>query len=289
MFYPSKVYVGKVGHPYDPEFITGRVMLNPKYRIKRLASNTKALCDSGAFQDIDKNKRLMPEEALNRQLKYRNFIRDNVVYDASWEFESICIYDQMIGVDECIIDGKKKKVRGTVETGKIAVDDTLQSAHYYYTQRQTIPSITYIAQGVNSDQYVECTKELLTLMRPNIDYFGFGGFCIIGKQRKTMLPLFYETVYKVLPLLEEKGITRIHLLGVCIPDAVRFAVQESKKYGIHVSTDSSAPEMNAVAFGRTYNDDMRLSVHCGTKWVDYNPIELAHENVRKYHLWMKSL
>lgn len=286
-FYPSKVNAGSIQYPYMPEKITNRVMLNPKYQIKQFSHLPYAICDSGAFQDIDKHQRLTPDKALQRQLAYEFKIQTQFNnYD--WRFESFCIYDQMIGVDECIIDGKKIKQRGTEETGKQAIEDTLRSAVYYNSQRNKVSTITYIAQGVTTEQYMYCTKELLMLANEK-DYYGFGGFCITGKQRKVMLPLFFGAVDAVLPLLRKKNIKRAHILGVCLPEAITYIVQKAKVVSIEISTDSSAPELNAVAFGKVYNEQGRLHKHAGKKWIDYNPIDLAHENVRKYDVWMKGL
>lgn len=285
-FYPSKIYGGTKQYPYNPESITQYVMLNPIYQVKSFYPNTIAICDSGAFQDIDKHNRLTPEQALHRQLKYRDKIRTYI--NQEWDYEAYCIYDQMIGVDECIVDGKKVKRRGTIETGKKAIEDTLESAQYYYTQKNVLSKIVYIAQGVTADQYIDCTNSLMDMCTQN-DYFGFGGFCIIGRQRKTMLPLFYETCTRVLEILKKKGIQRAHILGVCIPEAITYAAKEGKKFGITISTDSSAPEVNAVAFGKIYSDDMRLTTRDWDKWIDYNPIYLAYENVRRYSAWAMSL
>jgi hypothetical protein len=286
-FYPSKVYGGTAQFPYYPELITDRVMLNPIYKVRSFANKPLAICDSGAFQDIDKHTRLTPQQALDRQLKYEIKIQEQLGID--WRFEAFCIYDQMIGVDECIIDGKKVKKRGTSESAEAAVIDTIMSADYYKSKEDDLSKIVYIAQGVNADQYVRCTQEVLQYARPT-DYFGFGGFCIIGRQRKIMLPIFYETVYKVLPVLYSKNIKRAHLLGVCLPEAITFIISEAKKYNIEVSTDSSAPEVNAVIFGKTYSKEGRISKKVeGVKWLDYNPIHLAESNVRKYNNWIQSI
>lgn len=288
MFYPSKVYRGTKTYPYFPEKINGCAMANPIYKITLwdTINKPKVICDSGAFQDIDKHMRLTPENALIRQKKYETFLQN--IYGQNWKFEAICIYDQMIGVDEAIEDGKKIKKRGTVESAKLAVQDTLNSAAYYKSQEQYIETLMYIAQGIDRKQYIGCVEELMCLSRTT-DYFGFGGFCIIGRQRKQMLPLFFDVFENVMPILQKKGIKRAHLLGVCLPEAVQFAVRTAKKFNIVVSTDSSAPEVNAIAFGKGYNEDARPSVRLGDKWIDYNPIYSALHNITIYSEWMNNL
>lgn len=287
LFYPSRVYSGRSDFRYQPERITKRIMLNPVYSVTALEFPFDSIIDSGAFQDIDKHTRLSPLQALDRQRRYREKVRKLF---PGFDFEAVCIYDQMIGVDECIIDGKKVKKRGTIETGKLAIQDTLYAAYEYKKYETEFKRIVYIAQGITPEQYTEeCVRPLLQLMRPKIDYFGFGGFCIIGKQRKQMLPVFKETCDRVFPLLSKYGIHRAHLLGICLPEAIQIANTYAQKYDIVMSTDSSAPEVNAVAFGRTYTDDARSITVSGKKWIDYNPIDLAHENVRKYNEWISNI
>ena len=280
LFYPSKVYSGTKEKPYQPERITGRVMVNPKYKVSHIEA-CDVICDSGAFQDIDKSVRLTPEQALARQLKYRNHLA--VLLDnPSFTFEALCIYDQMAGVDECIDEctGKKVKKRGTVESAKVAVDETLHAAQYYTSNYQD--RLMLIAQGINPEQYTDCTHELLTLRRRD-DYYGMGGFCIIGKQRKRMLPIFYATVDAVFPVIKSAQMKRVHLLGVCIPDAVEYAAKQAAYYGLELSTDSSAPEVGAYAFGKVYLPNGRQTYPKWRKYIDYDPRELAYKNVQTYH------
>ena len=205
-YYASRIGNGRRGKLFQPELVTGRIMVNPVYfRIKNVLP-CSILCDSGAFQDIHLMQRLTPKQALDRQFMLWNRL--------ALPFEAIATYDQMAGIDEAIVNGQKVKIRGNENSAAKAVHETLVSAEYYKSQQDAINShIIYVAQGIHTKQYAKCTDELLTLMRPN-DYYGFGGFCIIGRQRKTMLPLFKETVTEVLPMLYKKGIQRVHVFGV---------------------------------------------------------------------------
>lgn len=149
----------------------------------------------------------------------------------------------------------------------------------------------FIGQGVTPDQYIDdCLVPMLDVMLPG-DYFGFGGFCIIGKMRTRMLPVFFETYTRAIVLLKNKGIKRIHLLGVCIPDAVVFANDVARREGMIASTDSSAPEYAAMYNGAIYvNGRWKKGPYTrAQKYIDYNPCELAMKNIGDYHEWTQSI
>lgn len=282
LFYPSKTHDRLNGFAFTPELYTGRVMLNPKYKVTEVLPQTEIICDSGAFQDIDTHIRLTPQMALERQLRFRDRFKH--------VFEATCIYDQMQGVDEQIVDGKKIKQRGTEESGRKAVLETLRAAEYYASKRSEIGRIVFIAQGINPSQYVqECVLPMLPMMTPD-DYFGFGGFCIIGRQ-SSLKPLFYATLQQTLPYLKERGIRRVHLLGVQVADAVNFAACEVQKYGMELSLDGSSMEINAV-FGKVYDGNtamFRKRWEKEDKMVKYHPNPLAHQNTAQYQKWCLSL
>lgn len=295
-FYPCKNNDKLNGDLFKPESVSGRVMINPVYPIKKLLADhidLNALFDSGAFQDIT-GHRLFHWTALDRQLtmirRLRFYIKNHY-----WRAESLFIYDQMAGVDEIVINGKKIKQRGTEETAKKAVEETLQSARYYNSKRDDIyehsKSLAFVGQGIDPDQYVQCVKDMMQFMRPG-DYFGFGGFCIIGRMPKRMMPVFEETFPRVLDLLIPFGITRFHLLGVCYAPAVRFADWEAKIRKVEISNDGSAPELSATTKGVVYRDD---GTQDGTVWTkeqkykEYFPCTLAMDNIKTYTHWASSL
>jgi hypothetical protein len=294
-FYPSKandkLNAGGFGRlPFQPERV-GRVMLNPHYPIRRLMPGTRAICDSGAFQDIDAGTRLLPWTALDRQLRFEEQLRWRTG-DHNFHFEAVVIYDQMAGVDEALDEwGRKVKKRGTHDTAAVAVAETLRAARYYATQRERIRGrIAWVGQGVTPDQYVnDCVLPMRKLMRPG-DWFAFGGFCIIGKNR-SLLPVFCTTLPRVLDALISVGITRYHLLGVCVPDAVEFAAAEAARRGVAVSTDSSAVEFASLVNGAVYVNGRwtRGPWTKEQKGIDYNPVDLAHRNIVAYSEWAYSL
>lgn len=168
IFYPSKNNNRLNGQPFAPDVVTGRAMVNPHYPVL-LDPGTEALMDSGAFQDDGINQPcLQPWAALARQLAYERWLSWQITGGPDWHFHGLVTYDQMFGVDEQMIDGKKVKARGSPETARPAVDETLRSAVYYASQRHRIRgSLLFAAQGINPDQYIDdCVLPMLDVMRP---------------------------------------------------------------------------------------------------------------------------
>lgn len=257
-------------------------MLNPMLPTQSLAAGTLAICDSGAFQEVGKTPRLEPWGALQRQLRYEERLRW-AAGDLDWHFEWVCIYDEMAGVDEAVVDGHKRKVRGTEETAARAVAETLRSARYYDRQRDRIQGdLMFVGQGISPDQYIgECLEPMLDLMRPG-DAFAFGGFCIIG-MRPQLKPLFYETVERALPLLLSKGIRRLHLLGVCVPDCVAWASVVAQHEGMIVSNDGSSIEVNST-YGKVFLEEGRWR-KTYKKGMGPHVCDLAQANIQTYTAW----
>lgn len=292
-FYPSLTHDTLNGIDFKPCAINGRIMLNPKYPAYEFDLTALAISDSGAFQEIA--ERLKAVEALRRQLRFRHNIRirRNAPH---WNFEALCIYDQMGGVDEKIIvvNGRKKKIkqRGTYETAQIAIAQTLEAAYIYAINRKHIQCpIMFIGQGINPDQYIdECLKPMLQYIQPG-DYFGFGGFCIIGKV-PSLKPVFYETFARALPILLDHGIERVHILGVCVVDAIQEAMKIARPYTtLAISSDSASPETNGARFGKGFVDGkwQPLFENSSAKWIRYHPGQLALENIAAYVKWTKTL
>lgn len=291
IFYPSRTRDTLNGYkPVHFERLVGRAMLNPLYPIRAFDSKALAICDSGAFQDLGARPRLTNANALGRQLRYEEQLRWRT-NDHDFHFESVMIYDQMAGVDEAIVDGRKVKVRGDEESADRAIVETLEAARYYADRRADIAGkLCFVGQGIDAQQYVEdCVYLMRPLMRPG-DWFAFGGFCIIGRQR-SLLPKFYETFPAALDALIPIGIRRFHLLGVCIPEAVTFAAKAAAARGVVLSTDSSAIELASVISGAVYVDGRKKKGPWtkAQKGIDYCPTQLAHDNIVKYSAWALGL
>lgn len=286
--YPSKNNNALNRLPFAPETVTGRAMVNPLYPVD-LAPGTLALCDSTAFQTC--LSRVRPWTALDRQLRLEQQIAWGMC-DPDWFFEAVLTYDMLVGVDEAIVEGKRVKRRGDETSAALAVQETIRSARYYHSQRERVRgAIAHAAQGATPAQYLACVRALLPLMRPGVDWLAFGGFCIIGRMPRLMMPIFDETLGRVMPLLQAAGIVRAHILGVCYPPAIALAVQYERAYGVALSTDSSGLEQAAV-FGRVYDggDGRQRQRYTKTqKFIDYHPAQLAMQNIRDYSAWMATL
>lgn len=287
MFYPSKNNDRLNARPFNPERITGTAMVNPHYRC-RVAPGTRYIIDSGAFQERDMVNRLQPWSALDRQLRFEAQIEYR---GHGGHAEALISYDMLDGVDEALTEDGRVKRRGDDTTASRAVLETLRSARYYKTQESRVRgAIAYACQGVSTAQYVACARELIPLIRPGVDWFAFGGLCITGIIRGQMLPVFASTLSAVVPMLADAGVARAHILGVCVPEAIRVCVDLERRHGVALSTDSRAPETAGCIYGRCYIEGVQTNKYAKEqKWIDYHPNDLAHQNVRDYHEWITGL
>jgi hypothetical protein len=287
MFYPSKNNNRLNAKPFMPEVVTGTAMVNPHYRVQ-LAPGTRYIIDSGAFQERDMACRLEPWQALERQLKLERWI---AYHNGSAYAEALISYDMLDGVDETLTEAGRIKQRGTDVTASRAVQETIRSAHIYRALRDRVAgAIAYACQGVSTAQYLACARQILPLLRSGRDWFAFGGLCITGMQRRTMLPIFQATLEAVFPLLATYGVQRVHILGVCVPEAIRVVQQLEAHYQITCSTDSSAPERAAI-FGNTYHQGRQKATYTKAQKLQpggYHPCDLAHDNILRYAQWLEA-
>jgi hypothetical protein len=263
-------------------------MSNPHYARVSFAPGVRVIEDSGAFQERDMKHRLSAADALARQLAHRKQIAERSQHP--FQFEALVTYDMLVGVDEALVDGKRVKQRGTLETAREAVTETIASARYYATQRKRIgTNIAFSCQGAEPEQYAECAEALVPLMEAG-DIFAFGGFCILGKHKR-LLPKFVTSLRLVLPMLHARGIKRAHLLGVCWAPALEAAEREREKagYDVHFTTDSSSLEMNSI-MGRVWRDRQWHRVYGKSdKGVNYHPVDLTLANIGRFTEWLKVL
>jgi hypothetical protein len=309
LFYPGKVHGTLNGRRFAPETAADLlVMVNPFYpNILEsggvgipLAPGTRAICDSQAFQTWQtriigkrrtKRERMTPWEAVDAQLAFQQRLRDDGC-GQDFNFEAVVTYDKL--VDEAVVNGKQIKRRASEVDAEGMVEETLRSAYVYkHREDDFAGAIAYAAQGATLRQYMDCVRELLTLMRPGRDWLALGGFCIIGMQ-PTLKPLFVAVCREVAPLLNARGIRRVHVLGVCVCDALREAAAISAAYGITLSTDSTSMEMNALV-GKEWDEDNMSTTAKGSAFVKrfgkvdklagYHPAELAMRNIVKFTRW----
>jgi len=207
-------------------------------RVGGFQPDVKIIQDSGAFSD-NWADRLTFADALKRQEAHANRYgyEDQITHRAT--------YDLLI--DEVWDNGNRFKRRWSVGDAESAVNTTVAAAQFAHENRNGLPLIVS-AQGVDAPQYLNCAKRLMPFMRPG-DYFGFGGWCIIGKMPAVMMPVFRETVNLVVPFLAKEGVKHIHIWGVIYPKALGVLLWECDLHGITVSTDSVGPTTHPI-FGQ---------------------------------------
>lgn len=219
------------------------------------------MVDSGAFQDVDKNKRLSFSDALERQ--------KTIIKAVSYPPKSIVTYDFL--VDEKYENGRKIKQRVSWEASKHYVSETIKAAEYYSQNRIKDVSLIISAQGINPEQYYECSEKVLNFAEEG-DIFGFGGFCILGKVKK-LVPSALLTFQKVLPLVKEKGIKKVHIFGVTYLDFLYILSKMCDRVDLGCQTDSTAMSRTA-RFGQLLNKETGQRIY-----VDGKADELGPQNV----------
>jgi hypothetical protein len=98
------------------------------------------------------------------------------------------------------------------------------------------------AQGVDAIQYADCARDVLSVCDP-LDWFGFGGWCILGRQQG-MLPEFWRTIRLVVPRVYEAGLRHVHLFGVLWEPPLAGLLWLCDEYGLSMSTDSGKPVLD---------------------------------------------
>lgn len=196
-----------------------------------LPQDTEVLQDSGAFSDGPKN-RMTPEQALERQINH------SIKYGYDSQIIARASYDVLI--DEMWNDGERLKGRWTEKDAWQAVETTIQAAEYMV--KQYSGSAILSAQGVSPSQYMECTKAIVSLVRPD-DIFGLGGWCISGKFPTAMMPTFADTVMMVIPHIARNNVKRAHIWGVIDEEFLAPLLYLCDVNGLILSTDSAGPQL----------------------------------------------
>lgn len=214
----------------------------------------ECMLDSGAFTDVDKRKhRLTYEEALTRQLEFERKanvawqivntnIQDNQTLLKSYALVS---YDELI--DEQLNDsGQKIKARWQRLAAEQAVITTINAAYYLANKRDVLAPrrLVLSCQGVDAIQYTECAIEILKVIQPN-DIFGLGGWCILG-MKQSLINVFWQTLYRVIPLIAASGVKDIHIFGVMWRVPLGGLLWLCDQYGLNLSTDSTKPILDTT-------------------------------------------
>lgn len=218
--------------------LAGDRMFTAAHRPERVrhAGALAGLLDSGAFTDPP-HRRLTPEQALDRQLRWEGIASDK--WGEPFQATGLVSYDLLI--DETWIAGERHKRRWSVVDAERAVQITVEAAAYLASQRKHLAPRTLIlsAQGVDALQYAECAAGVLQHAQSR-DWFGFGGWCILGRFTR-MLPIFWQTLRLVIPMVKIAGLSHVHIFGVLWQPALGGLVWLADHYGLTVSTDSTAP------------------------------------------------
>lgn len=194
------------------------------------------LQDSGAFSDGPAD-RLRFEEALERQIAHA----ERFGYEG--QIEARASYDCLL-IDEIWENGMRRKERWPEEAGEIAVQTSVQAAAFLSYHRDGLP-VVLSAQGVTPEQYMRCAQQIVPFLEP-WDIFGLGGWCILGKMPRRMMPVFRQAMHTVIPFLGRVGVRRVHIWGVCYAPALGELLYLCDQWGIELSTDSAAPSIRPV-------------------------------------------
>lgn len=199
-------------------------------------SGTEVIQDSGAFSD-SWGERLTFTQALDRQKAHADKFgyADSITHRAT--------YDVLI--DEVWTDGNREKHRWSEADANAAVSETINAAAFLAKNRNCVGHVVS-AQGVTADQYLECSRGLMPYIDPERDIFGLGGWCISGKMRAIMRPVFQETMSRVIPFLAGEGVQRVHIWGVIMPELLGGLLWLCDQHGLTLSTDSAGPTLNPV-------------------------------------------
>jgi hypothetical protein len=221
------------------------------------------LQDSGAFSDAClllrqgerdlctlKQHRLSFKEALVRQERHAE------VCGYTHQIEARASYDVLI--DETWTEDTtglitRMKKRWSETDAALAVDETVAAAAYLDQHRNGLPCVMS-AQGVTPQQYLRCVERLMPYVRDK-DIVGLGGWCILGL-RRSLMPVFRQTMLLVIPFLKKEGVKRVHIWGVCYAEALAELLYlcdhdeegnlETETHRLYLSTDSVGPSTRPV-------------------------------------------
>lgn len=232
------------GHPVSPGAyacvspVSGKSTRTLKETFVHVPKGVQVIQDSGAFSD-SWVQRLSFQQAVERQESHAQ--KHN--YDG--QITHRATYDLLI--DEVWHEGNRSKRRWSETDAEEAVTETIHAAQWLDQHRNGL-SLIISGQGVNAAQYLRCVDRLLTFFRDG-DILGLGGWCIIGKMSRQMMPVFKETVRQVIPFVAKQGIKRVHIWGVIYPSALSVLLKEAVEQQVTVSTDSMGPCLQP-AFGQ---------------------------------------
>lgn len=206
-------------------------------RIK-VPKHTLIIQDSGAFCD-GLDDRLSFKEAMERQLEHSK------KYGYFNQREAVASYDLLID-EKWDVYGKRHKERWSERESIFAVKQTIEAARYLNNNRDRVGvPLVLSCQGVTSKQYLNCAKEIISVMETD-DILGLGGWCIVGKRPAQLMPSFKEIISLVIPYAAKNGVSRVHIWGVCYAPALGTLLWLCDKHNILLSTDSAGPQVRPI-------------------------------------------
>lgn len=226
-FYSGLADIANITHYHNLVCLPGA----PLDEVKRVTpyphNPIQYMIDSPAFHHMSKGKRVSNQEAIEEQMKAVSMV--------GYSPFMISTYDDL--VDEKLVHGRLIKMRVSSSEAELKVKNTVESARYYASQRNYLNSkILFAAQGIGSEQYTHCIKEILPHAQKG-DVIGYGGFCILGRQ-KTYIPEALHVFQDTLPLIAQVT-NRVHIYGVVTLDVLYLLSQMCDNLSIQLSTDST--------------------------------------------------
>src|SRR5579884_1341060 len=217
--------------------VYGRSITTRSVNYVKLSENTPfVIQDSGAFCD-GPGYRLSVEQALERQIVHA----DRFGYAARVTHRGS--YDVLID-EKWGSEGRRYTCRWSEAEAWDACIATIQAARYLSRHRHGLRCILS-AQGVTPAQYLKCVAALLPYLEHG-DKLGLGGWCIVGKRPWQMLPVFRETMRRVIPFVGQEGVKEIHLWGCLYAPALGELLALCDQHGIRLSVDSVGPSLRPV-------------------------------------------
>lgn len=227
----------------EREDLTGYRMFTAAHRPNQMSISGQliGIIDSGAFTDSPA-KRLTPVTSLERQLTWE--MKAAEMWGIDFVAHALVSYDLLI--DETWTNGVRQKKRWSIDRAESAVNVTIESAQYLASQRKQLYPRRLIlsCQGVDAIQYRETMQEIIKVSTP-ADIIGFGGWCILGRVT-SYLPEFFRTVQTSFPLIQQAGIKDVHIFGVLYQPALGGMLWLADRYGLNISTDSTAPVLSCT-------------------------------------------
>ena len=219
-------------------------------------TNSCLFFDSGAFPELRINRRITPRQSLARQLKQLSKLKKQPA--KIW----LVSYDRLIKKKLINSSGCKTNCWNSdyyfntwdSNMASLAVDQTVEATEYLHSQRKSLQDYTLVqsCQGIDAQQYQLCVEKVLQFCLPG-DVLGLGGWCFLGKQ-KHWLPSFWETINRVVPIIANAGITKIHIFGCTWWKKLQgfshtplgSLLWLCDQHGISLSCDGRSPISNAL-------------------------------------------